>query len=97
MYLIFLQVWAAAGGQLFYSLGPAFGSLLSFASYNKFNNNCIRDAILISAVDACTSSLAGLVIFSVLGSMAKSLNVDVAKVATQGKVIWGSVFKSNLR
>eukprot|EP00111_Clytia_hemisphaerica_P016317 TCONS_00048314-protein len=78
------EVWAAAGGQLFYSLGPAFGSLLSFASYNKFNNNCIRDAMFISALDACTSSLAGLVIFSVLGSMAKSLNVDVKDVATHG-------------
>jgi len=69
---------------LFYSLGPAFGSLLSFASYNKFNNNCIRDAMFISALDACTSTLAGLVIFSVLGSMAKNLNVDVKDVATHG-------------
>ena len=77
-------MWAAAGGQLFYSLGPAFGTLLSFASYNRFNNNCIRDAAFISTLDALTSSLAGLVIFSVLGSMASNLNVPIEKVATQG-------------
>ena len=32
--------------KLFYSLGMSFGSLLTFASYNKFHNNCLRDALV---------------------------------------------------
>ena len=33
--------------KLFYSLGMSFGSLLTFASYNKFRNNCLRDALVV--------------------------------------------------
>ena len=33
------QVWAAASGQMFFSLSVAFGGILMFGSYNKFKNN----------------------------------------------------------
>ena len=44
----FLQTWQQATTQIFYSLGPGFGSLLTMASYNKFNNNCWRDALIVA-------------------------------------------------
>jgi solute carrier family 6 (neurotransmitter transporter, noradrenalin) member 2 len=36
------QVWVDAAVQIFYSVGAGFGVHLSYASYNRFNNNCLR-------------------------------------------------------
>lgn len=69
---------------MFFSLGPGFGVLLAFASYNPFHNNVYRDALLTSAVNSATSFLASFVIFSVLGYMAHKTNVEVKDVAAEG-------------
>ncbi|XP_040497025.1 sodium-dependent serotonin transporter isoform X3 [Ursus maritimus] len=74
-------VWVDAAAQIFFSLGPGFGVLLAFASYNKFNNNCYQDALVTSAVNCMTSFVSGFVIFTVLGYMAEMRNEDVSEVA----------------
>ncbi|XP_005999512.1 solute carrier family 6 member 4b [Latimeria chalumnae] len=74
-------VWVDAAAQIFFSLGPGFGVLLALASYNQFNNNCYRDAIVTSLVNCLTSFLSGFVIFTVLGYMAEMRNVEVKDVA----------------
>jgi len=79
-----VEVWSAAATQIFYSLGPAFGGLITLASYNKFNNNCHRDAILVAVSNCATSVFAGFVIFSIVGFMAKQANLPVSEVIQGG-------------
>lgn len=45
----------------------------------------IRDAIGLVCMDTFTSSLAGFVIFSVLGYMSKQIGIDIEKVVQSGK------------
>ncbi|CAG5051397.1 unnamed protein product [Parnassius apollo] len=78
------QVWVDAATQVFFSLGPGFGVLLAYASYNKYHNNVYKDALLTSVINSCTSFVAGFVIFSVLGYMAHASGKDVKDVATEG-------------
>ncbi|XP_076827049.1 sodium-dependent dopamine transporter isoform X2 [Brachyhypopomus gauderio] len=78
------QVWIEAATQICFSLGVGFGVLIAFSSYNKFSNNCYRDAIITSSINSLTSFFSGFVIFSFLGYMSQKHNVALDKVATDG-------------
>ncbi|CAH1801088.1 unnamed protein product [Owenia fusiformis] len=82
--LLDAKVWGDAAQQIFYSLGPGWGGLITMSSYNKFNNNCYRDALIVSITNCATSVFAGFVIFSVLGFMAGEMGVEVSKVVAHG-------------
>ncbi|CAK8683654.1 unnamed protein product [Clavelina lepadiformis] len=78
------QVWIDAGTQIFFSFAICLGALVSLGSYNKFNNNCYKDCIVLSLVNSGTSFISGFAIFSVLGFMAEEQGVDVSMVAESG-------------
>lgn len=82
--LLEVGVWLDAAAQIFFSLGPGFGTLLALSSYNKFHNNCYMDAMLTASINCLTSLLAGFVVFSVLGYMAHVLQATVEEVALEG-------------
>ncbi|XP_076471518.1 sodium- and chloride-dependent glycine transporter 1-like isoform X2 [Babylonia areolata] len=78
------RVWCDAATQIFYSLSACTGGLIAMSSFNKFSNNCYRDALIVSILNCSTSIYAGFVIFSILGFMAHEKGVSVAQVAKHG-------------
>lgn len=78
------QVWNDAATQIFYSLGPAWGGLLTFSSYNRFDNNCFRDALIIPLINCGTSFYAGFAVFATLGFMSHKTGLPIEDVAVQG-------------
>ncbi|XP_015262069.1 PREDICTED: sodium-dependent neutral amino acid transporter SLC6A17 isoform X2 [Gekko japonicus] len=67
-------VWREAATQVFFALGLGFGGVIAFSSYNKQDNNCHFDAVLVSFINFFTSILATLVVFAVLGFKANVMN-----------------------
>uniref|UniRef100_A0A1I8ITP6 Transporter n=1 Tax=Macrostomum lignano TaxID=282301 RepID=A0A1I8ITP6_9PLAT len=63
-----------------FALGPAWGGLITMSSFNKFKNNCYRDAIVVPIVNCLTSIFGGFVIFAVVGFMAHKTGKEVSDV-----------------
>ncbi|CAF1329947.1 unnamed protein product [Rotaria sordida] len=78
------DVWIAAANQVTFSLSVAFGPLLGYASFNKFNANYLRDCIFVTACDCFTSVFAGFAIFSILGYMSFKTGLPIEQVAKGG-------------
>ncbi|KAG5845833.1 sodium-dependent neutral amino acid transporter B(0)AT2-like isoform X1 [Anguilla anguilla] len=68
------KVWREAATQVFFALGLGFGGVIAFSSFNKRDNNCHFDAVLVSFINFFTSVLATLVVFAVLGFKANIMN-----------------------
>ncbi|XP_025088321.1 sodium- and chloride-dependent taurine transporter-like [Pomacea canaliculata] len=79
-----MQVWVDAGTQVFFSSSIALGTLAALGSYNKFNHNSYRDSVAFTCVNSGTSFLAGFIVFTILGYMAKLQNRPVSEVAESG-------------
>ncbi|XP_023241689.1 sodium- and chloride-dependent glycine transporter 1-like isoform X4 [Centruroides sculpturatus] len=82
--LLNAEVWKAAAGQMFFSLGVSMGALISYGSYNEFRHNVYKDVMIISLSDTLTSILSGFVVFSTLGNLARDLDVEVSEVVAGG-------------
>ncbi|KAF5403474.1 Sodium- and chloride-dependent taurine transporter [Paragonimus heterotremus] len=78
------RVWVEAATQIFFSLSCCNGGLIAMSSFNKFKNNCCRDAIIVACINCATSVYAGFVIFANLGFMAHTKNTTVSAVAKSG-------------
>ncbi|KZS13918.1 Transporter [Daphnia magna] len=82
--LLEAKVWVNAAAQNFNSIGIAFGSLMAFSSYNRFDNRLMRDTLIISLTDAVTCILAGICVFGTLGNLAFEQGKSVDEVVSSG-------------
>lgn len=56
-----------------------------YSSFNKFEHNIYRDAVIVASLDTFTSLFAGLTIFGILGHLAHQLGTDdIASVVNGG-------------
>ncbi|XP_025409573.1 sodium- and chloride-dependent GABA transporter ine-like isoform X1 [Sipha flava] len=86
------KVWVSAVGQNLSSIGIAFGLVISFASYNRHNNNILVDTVTISLINGISSFAVGLFTFATLGSMAKEYGKSVEDVISDGPGIMFILF-----
>lgn len=78
------KVWINAAAQVFNSVGIAFGSMICFASYNRFHNTVLVDTIAVSLINAFSSLLVGIFSFATIGNIALEQNMSVEDVLTDG-------------
>uniref|UniRef100_A0A3Q2XI50 Transporter n=1 Tax=Hippocampus comes TaxID=109280 RepID=A0A3Q2XI50_HIPCM len=88
-----MQVWRQAATQVFFALGLGYGSVIAYSSYNPVQNNCHRDALMVSGINFMTSVLASLVVFVILGFRAKNIAKDcVAEYVSKSVSLLASLF-----
>ncbi|XP_012526109.2 sodium- and chloride-dependent GABA transporter ine isoform X1 [Monomorium pharaonis] len=78
------KVWINAAAQVFNSVGIAFGSMICFASYNRFHNTILVDTVAVSLINAFSSLLVGIFSFATIGNIAREQNMSVEDVLTDG-------------
>lgn len=78
------QVWCDAGTQVFYSYAVCQGVLTALGSYNKYNNDCYRDCLVLCCLNSATSIFAGFVVFSVLGFTAYEFGLPIQEIVSAG-------------
>ncbi|XP_046544146.1 sodium- and chloride-dependent glycine transporter 2-like [Haliotis rubra] len=82
--LLTVQVWLEALLQSFYAMNTTYGGLITMGSFNSFNNNCIRDVVLVTIIGQLSCIFCGFTVFSTLGFMANEAQVPIAEVVSSG-------------
>ena len=75
------EVWAAAFGQIFFTLSLGFGIMITYASYLP---DISKNALITCVVNCAYSLVAGLAVFGIVGFMAKSQAVPFAEAIKGG-------------
>jgi len=70
-------VWKAAAQQVFFSQGAAWGVLIIFSSHNQYRMNVFSRSWQLSCINAATSVYGGFVVFSTLGFLAYSNQLNL--------------------
>ncbi len=77
-------VWAAAFGQIFFSLSIGFGIMITYASYVGRRTDMTGSGLVVGLSNSGFELLAGIGVFAALGFMAQANGVGVDGVVDQG-------------
>ena len=78
------RVWAAAYGQVFFSLSILFGIMIAYGSYLKKDSDLTTDGMIIAFADAGISFLAGFAVFGTLGYLSNVSGTPIAEMSVAG-------------
>ncbi|KAL4221538.1 hypothetical protein ACF0H5_019795 [Mactra antiquata] len=78
------QIWIEAAIQCFFSLGPAWGGVVTMASFNKFHHSALRDTLIVCVLDAFTAIYGGIIVFSALGFLSKQTDTPLDQLPFSG-------------
>ncbi len=78
------KVWAAAFGQIFFTLSLGFGIMIAYASYLPAKSNIGRNAYLTSIINCLYSFIAGFAVFGIVGFMARNQGVPFEEAIKGG-------------
>ncbi|MGK7914641.1 MAG: sodium-dependent transporter [Prochloraceae cyanobacterium] len=90
------EVWTAAFSQIFYTLSLAFGIMITYGSYKKLDDDIAQDTWLTALLNSGTSLFAGLVVFGILGYMARQTGIPLTELAASGPGLAFVVFPEAL-
>ena len=90
--LLEINVWFDAAVQIFFAMSTACGGLITLASYNRFNQNTLRDTFVITLTNALTAVFAGFVVFAYIGNLAFVTQQEVKDVVSSGSGLAFIVF-----
>ena len=78
------SVWAAAFGQIFFSLSVGFGIMITYASYVDRREDMTGSGLVVGFSNSGFELLAGIGVFAALGFMAQAAGTAVDEVASGG-------------
>ncbi|MFC1512936.1 sodium-dependent transporter [Thermodesulfobacteriota bacterium] len=78
------EVWAAAFGQIFFTLSLGFGIMITYASYLPEESDIGKNALITCLINCLYSFVAGFAVFGIVGFMAHSQNVPFAEAIKGG-------------
>jgi len=82
--LLSAPVWAAAFGQIFFSLSVGFGIMITYASYVNRREDMVGSGLVVGFSNSGFELLAGIGVFAALGFMAQASGAAVGDVASDG-------------
>jgi NSS family neurotransmitter:Na+ symporter len=78
------KVWAAAFGQIFFTLSLGFGIMITYASYLPERTDIGKNAFITCSVNCLYSFIAGFAVFGIVGFMAQSKGVPFEEAIKGG-------------
>ncbi|MGM0425330.1 MAG: sodium-dependent transporter [Thermodesulfobacteriota bacterium] len=78
------KVWTAAYGQIFFTLSICFAIMITYSSYLPAKSDINNNGMMTAFINCGFSLLAGIMVFGVLGYMAKEQGVPLEEVVGAG-------------